>query len=269
MPGVRAEKRGEMENGFEGGQVQGENAPGPNPAWNDVLSVIPPEYHEKITPHFQQWDQSAQSQIEKANASVKNFEPYQQFVDNGIDATELENGLRLLYEINNNPQNVWDALGKAYGLSGEPGNAGIAQTGAGEEQQQQYQDPRFDQLQQGIELVSQIVLNEQQAKVSAQADAELDRELAELKTKHGDYDERYVLAMMQSGMSGEQAIQSFQGLRNNLLQSNPRPFAPNVMGSSGGGTGYPSQAIDPTKLTPKDTRNLVAQMLAAEYGQRT
>lgn len=249
--------------GFDGGQVQGD-APGPNPAWNDVLSVIPAEYHEKITPHFQQWDQSAQQRIEQVNSRVKDFEPYQPFVEHGIDPSELENGLRLLYEINNNPQGVWDALGKAYNLAGESGGAGAS----GEDPEPQYQDPRFGDLQQGLELVSQIVLNEQQAKVAAQADVELDRELSDLKSKHGDYDERYVLAMMQSGMSGEQAIQSYQGLRNNLLQNNPRPFAPNVMGSSGGGTGYPSQAIDPTKLSPKDTRSLVAQMLAAEFGQR-
>lgn len=249
--------------GFDSGEVQG-NAPGPNPAWNDVLSVIPQEFHEKITPHFQQWDRSAQERIEQVNSRVKEFEPYGAFLEHGIEPSELENGLRLLYEVNNNPQAVWDALGKAYNLTG---NSGGSQEESDPEAN--YQDPRFDQLQQGIELVSQIVLQDQQAKAAAQADQELDRELADLKTKHGDYDERYVLAMMQSGMSGEQAVQSYHGLRNNLLQNNPRPFAPNVMGSSGGGTGYPSQAIDPTKLSGKDTRNLVAQMLAAEFGQRS
>ena len=253
-----------------GGAVQGdfgssEGTSGPNPAWNDVLGVIPQEYHEKITPHFQRWDQSAQERIEQVNSRVKEFEPYGAFLEHGIDPAELENGLRLMYEINNNPQSVWNALGKAYNLAGDSGGAGGEE---GTEPAQEFQDPRFGDLQQGLELVSQIVLQEQQAKINAQADSELDRELADLKGKHGDYDERYVLAMMQTGMSGEQAIQQYQGLRSNLLQSNPRPFAPNVMGSSTGGTGYPSQAIDPTKLSGKETRNLVAQMLAAEYGQR-
>lgn len=244
-----------------------DSSPGQNPAWNDVLSVIPEQFHSVVTPHFQKWDQSAQSQIEKANSSAAQYEPYKAFIEHGIDPGELENGLRLMYEINNNPQNVWNALGKAYGLSVEAGNA-EEDDEEESDSTQQFQDPRFGELQQGIELVSQIILNEQQEKQNAAEDAKLEAELSALKEKHGDYDENYVMAMMLNGSTAEEAVQAFTDLRNNLLQNNPRPFAPHVMGNSGGGSGVPSQAIDPTKLSGKDTRNLVAQMLAAEFGQR-
>lgn len=249
-----------------------DNSPGPNPAWNDVLSVIPEQFHSVITPHFQTWDQAAQAQIEKANQSVSQYEPYKAFIEHGIDPTELENGLRLMYEVNNNPQAVWNALGKAYSLANEPGNAAEADDDDDDDESsnvnlQQFQDhPKFAELQQGIELVSQIVLNEQTEKANAKADAELDAELATLKKAHGEYDEKYVLGLMMNGASAEEAVTSFTELRNNLLQSNPRPFAPHVMGSSGGGSGVPSQAIDPKALSGKETRNLVAQMLAAEFG---
>lgn len=243
------------------------NSPGQNPAWNDVLSVIPEQFHSVITPHFQKWDQSAQSQIEKANQSVSQFEPYKAFIEHGIEPSELENGLRLMYEVNNNPQAVWNALGKAYSLANEAENADDNEDESEETPQLDFQNhPKLAELQQGIELVSQIILTEQTEKANAKADAELEAELAELKKTHGEYDENYVMGLMLNGASAEDAVQSFIDLRNNLLQNNPRPFAPHVMGSSGGGSGVPSQAIDPTKMSGKDTRNLVAQMLAAEFG---
>lgn len=246
-----------------------DNSPGQNPAWNDVLGVIPEQFHSVITPHFQKWDQSAQERIEKANQTAAQYEPYKAFIEHGIDPEELQNGLRLMYEINNDPQKVWSALGEAYNLAKDAGNNTAEEPDDDDDSdpaQPNYQDPRFDQLQQGIELVSQIVLKEQQDKANAQADAELDRELKSLKEKHGDYDENYVLALMRNGATGEEAVQAFTEMRNSLLQNNPRPFAPTVMGNSGGGSGVPSQAIDPKTLTSKGTRDLVAQMLAAEFG---
>lgn len=276
------------------GTVQGDpnNAPGPNPAWNDVLNGIPAEYHQMLTENFTKWDQAAQQRIETANAQVKQYEPYKAFVENQIPPDELENGLRLMYEVQTNPQDVWNALGKAYNLT--PGelqqvqqqaaNQGItdpnqlipgSQVGQGnaggipQQQQQQaaYQDPRVDELRKGIELVSQIVLQDQQAKQAAAADLALDNELKTLADKHGEFDQGYVLALMNNGMEGDDAVKAFQNLRTGILQGG-QSFAPQVIGSSSGGTGYPSQAIDPTKLDDKGTRSLVQQMLDAANRQQ-
>jgi len=262
------------------GAVQGGdgNAPGPNPAWNDVLSQVPEQYHSAMTQEFQKWDSAAQQKIEAANQQVKAFEPYKAFLDNQIPADEMENGLRLMYELNTNPQQVYDALGQAYGLTpqqvqqvaqqqGMVPDPNSQQQGQGQQSnsqpQQQYQDPRFDKLQQGIELVSQIVLSDQQQKQQAQEDARLSQELKSLETQHGNFDERFVLAMMQNGMNGADAVKAFQSMRTEILQ-NGNSFAPDIIGSSSGGTGYPSQQIDPTKLTGTATRDLVKQILDAE-----
>lgn len=262
--------------GVQGGDIV---TPGPNPAWNDVLSQVPEQYHTVLTENFTKWDQAAQQRIEQANASAKVYEPYKAFVDNGIPPDELENGLRLMYEVQTNPKDVWDALGKAYNLTpaqvqqiaqdaannADPNNP--VQPNPTQQQQQQLQDPRFDTLQQGIELVSQIVLQEQQSKQAAEEDRKLDAELKNLEKTHGAFDQGYVLAMMQNGMNGDDAVKAFQGLRNGILQNGQQSFAPDVIGSTSGGTGYPSQAVDPTKLTGKGTRDLVRQMLDAANRQ--
>jgi hypothetical protein len=257
---------------IEGGEVQGETpesggeAPGQNPAWNDVLSVLPEQYHQAVTPHFQKWDQSAQQKIEQANQMVSQFEPYKPFVDNGISAEDLEQGLQIAYQINTNPQAVFNALKEAYGF--EAAQA-IAQEMAGEEEEEgpDFQDPRFDQLQQGLDLVAQTVLQQQQQKIMQETEAEIDAELNELKQKHPGISEEFALSLMVNGFDVNQVGERWAAMTQNILQSNPRPFAPSVMGSSSGGTGLPSQAIDPRKLDGKATRDLVAQMVRAQMAE--
>lgn len=256
---------------IEGGEVQGDSegtpeAPGPNPAWNDVLSVLPEQFHSVVTPHFQQWDQSAQQRIEKANSDLKQFEAYQPFVEHGISPEDLGQGLQLMQQINENPQAVYQALGEAYGLTAGQVQDAIESDGEEEddEEPQNFQDPRVDQLQQGFDLIAQNLLDQHQQKVDAEAEAELDQNLKALHEKHGDFDEQYVLSLcaVNESMTLDQAFDSYQQLVQSVLQQNPRPFAPNVMGSSGG-TGLPSQAIDPRQLDGKGTRDLVARMLQA------
>lgn len=253
---------------IEGGEVQGnetveggDNSPGLNPAWGEALSAIPEQFHQTLTPHFQQWDQAAQKRIETVNEQLKNYEPYKDFVENGISAEDLVQGYQLMYQLNQNPQEFHKALTEAYGLgSGEPVSEG---DGEGEEidPSQNFQDPRVDQLQQNLDLVAQTILQQEQAKIASQADAQLDAELNALKEKFPNFDEGYVLSLVANGATMEEAAAQYESLTQSILQSNPRPFAPTVMGNSGGGSGLPSQAIDPTKLSDKDRRNLVAQLV--------
>ena len=259
----------------DGGQVQDnipdqDNVPGPNPAWNDVLSVLPEQFHQVVTPHFQKWDQAAQSKIEQANNALKQFEDFKPFVEHGINREEIEQGLRIMWEINNNPENVYKALAEAYKF----GQAPVADPNTNADDDDDDDTPygidpeissKLEQQEGILQAVAQIVLNDAQAKEAAKADQALDNELSALKEAHGDYDEDYVLTKMLSGMSGEDAVKSYQEL---VQRISPKPFAPNVLGANSGGSGVPSQAIDPTKLSGKETRNLVAQMLAAEYGNK-
>jgi hypothetical protein len=251
---------------IDDGSVQGtdvdggnESSPGLNPAWGEALSAIPEQFHGVLTPHFQQWDQAAQKRIESANEQLKSYEGYKDFVDHGISAEDLAQGYQLMYQLNTNPQAVYSALAEAYGLGGN--EAESEEVEEEEEESSTFQDPRVDQLQEGLDLVAQTILGQQQREEAQRADAELDAEIEGLKAKHPNFDERYVLSLVANGATFEEAAQSYEKLVGNILQQNPRPFAPQVMGNSGGGTGLPSQAIDPRKLSGVERRNLVAQMV--------
>jgi hypothetical protein len=174
----------------------------------------------------------------------------------------------MMYEVQNNPQNVYNALAEAYKFGQQP--SPVANNGeSGDDDPLANLDPKLlSQINdQGslLQTLAQVVINDNNAKQAAAADADLDKELNALKDKIGDYDERYVLALMQNGLSAEDAGQAFVSMKQSLA---PKPFAPTVLGNGSGGGGIPSGAIDPTKLSSKDTRSLVAQMLAQAAQQQ-
>ncbi len=256
---------------IEGGEVQGtgpdggDGSSGLNPAWDSVLSALPEEFHKIVTPEFQKWDQAAQQKIEAANAELKQFESFKPFVENGFTAADLDQGVQLLHQINQNPQAVYNALAEAYDLTPAQVEAAMEGEGDDDEEPETFFDPRVDQLQQGVELIAQNLLDQQQQKLNDQAERDLDAELKGLHEKHGDFNEQYVLSLkaVNPDMDLETAVQNYNAMAQSILQQNPRPFAPSVMGNSGGGAGLPSQAIDPRTLDGKGTRDLVAQMLKA------
>jgi hypothetical protein len=256
---------------IEGGEVQGaeptgESSPGLNPAWGEALSAVPEQFHPTLTQHFQQWDQSAQQRIESVNEKLKPFEGYQPFVENGITPQEVEQALQVMYHLNADPQSFYNALVETYKFGAQPEIESQEIEGE-EEEPANFQDPRFDQLQQGLDLVAQTLLQQEQQKLERQAEAEIDAEVAALKESHPGISDDFIYSLMTNGYTSEQVGEKWASVAQSILQSNPRPFAPNVMGTSSGGTGLPSQAIDPKKLDDRGTRDLVAQMVRLAHGQ--
>lgn len=251
---------------------QGNNS-GPNPAWNDVLSLIPEQLHGAVTQHFTKWDQAANSKIEAANAKVKEFEAYQPFVEHGIGFEDLSQGLNLLHTVNNNPQALYDALRETYNLTDAEAKEVIEEVSE-EVADETTLNPKLQQLEEGLNVLAQHFLTEQQAKEAAQADTFVKSEFAKAKEKYGEFDEGWVTDRMlargndDNYYSVDQAVQDYQGLVQNIIAANPRPFAPRVLGgTSGGGSGLPSQAVDVTKLDDKEAKALVVEMLRQQAQQ--
>jgi hypothetical protein len=251
--------------------VQGNpEAPGPNPAWNDVLNVIPEQFHQTITPHFQKWDQAANSRIESIKSQYADYQP---FIDHGIGRDSIEQGLRLMQMVNDDPKQVYEALAASLGINLEQPqqpqtpdpNQPNGETG---EASQSILPPGYEQLQQGMEYLAQQHLQQQEAQEVAKAGQELDANIAKLKAEKGDFNEAYFLPYLANGVENgktfDQVATEFFAMRDDMaksIQAN-QPFTPRVMGAaSGNGVGLPSNAIDPSKLSGKETRNLVVEYL--------
>lgn len=255
---------------------------GDNPAWTEFLSGVPASMHDMFKPHLAKWDQGVSARIQQVH---QEYEPYKAFRDGGITPEVLQQAHVIYQAVERDPKAVWEALGNTFGYSNAPTpttpqipgqglpNSPVEPTAeynlGGQSQQFQLEsDPRFQRLEAMANTMANMLVSQHQAAEASKADADLDRELASAKEKFGDYPDEYekmILGLMSSGMSADQAVQQFHGMRNQILTQNNRPAAPTVISGAGP---LPSNAIDPTKLNKTDTVSLVAQMVKAANQQR-
>lgn len=240
-------------------EATGPETPGVNPAWNDLLSTIPEDIHEQVTPVLQKWDQSVQKKIEDANKALAEWEPYKPLREHGIDMGLVQEGLQLHHTLMNSPLEIYRALRDSYDFSDE------------ESEEEEPEEPsanipkEFQQTQAMTRQLAEWVLQQEESKKNAAEDAKLDSALNAAKQKYGDFDEAYVLSQMANkDLDVDAAVEQYQQFVQGILQANPRPFAPRIMGGSASGSGYPTQQqINPTKLNREDTKKLVAQYMEA------
>jgi hypothetical protein len=270
----------DINSGMDQGQGQVDNTsdqgtvtPNINPAWSDVLGLIPETMHSQITPHFQKWDQNYQQSVQKVHSQ---YEPWKPFIDGGVDPANVDFSLGLMNAISTNPQEVMTALQEWIDSDGEEGfdqGDQSGQQGQFDQTQQNQgqsefditQHPKFQEMEEALQTMAQLMLGEREKEQSAQQDQELEDAFASLKQEHGEFDEKYVLGVVMSSgqedfdMSDLQAaVKQYQELEQNILSGKRQPGPP-VLGSGGA---FPNSTPDARKLGSKDTKNLVAQMLS-------
>lgn len=245
------------------------DSPGLNPAWESVLNQLPAEFHKVVTPHFAEWDKAANARVEGVNSQLERYKDYQRFVDHGIDGETLTQGLNIYQMINENPKAVYEALAQQLNITNpapESASAGAGSADYTEEASQYNLPPDYEKLQAGVETMAGMLLQQQQEREQAQATAELESDLANVKSKYGEFNEAHFLPYLShalgNGETVEKAAENFFAMRDELARQAQAPYAPKVLGAnSGGGSGLPSNQINVRELGPKERRALVVQML--------
>lgn len=262
VPDVSAQEPSTTDSGGE--SQAGEVNSGGNPAWQPFLDALPTSLHSQVTPLLQEWDKGVQQRFE---AIHEEYAPYKQYKEQGTDPETIGYALNLVNALNENPEQVWKSMGEYYNLTPAE-QAAVAEATAQEgssdqswmDDNDEYVDPRIAKLEQGVQEMAKMLMQEQEAKASAAEDQRLANELAELKTKYGEYDEQYVLSRMMNGDSAEDAIKGYQEVTQRILAQNNRPPAPKVLG--GGGGGVANTSVNPAKLSEAERKGLITQMLA-------
>lgn len=246
--------------GGDGGQ-QGDGGQG-NPAWQPFLEAVPQELHQKITPLLQEWDKGVNDRFQKVHSE---YEPWKPIIGAAGDPQTAQYALNLLDAMYNNPEVIYEALKSKYNF-GETKPEEQQGNGNGQGQNGPTQEPwesRYNQLNQQQAQIAEYLLNKQRAETEAQQDALLEKELSGLKQKYGDYDERYVLALMQGGASAEDAVKQFQQFQEETAKNyRPKPL---IMG---GGGQFPGGNFNPAKASEGQVSDLVVQMLQSAAAER-
>jgi hypothetical protein len=252
----------------DGGNNGQGNDSGINPAWNDMLGVVPEELHSKVIPHLRNWDTNFQS---KVNSVQSEFEPFKEFKEAGISPDQLRMGMGLMTALEQNPQQVYDLLKQQFNFDSDPGQGGGTNNDPAEDP---YGDlppavreklDNFESVQKQLDTITQWAVSQQSQSAEQQEDAALENLMTGLRTKHGDFDEHYVLSKMQAGQDPEDAIKDYNSFVERITTEAQRPKAPKILGS---GSVVPGeQALDPKKMNPKETKDLVVQYLMNNQAQ--
>lgn len=255
--------------GEDSGQGSSDGS-GVNPAWNDVLGIVPQELHSQVTPHLRNWDQGVQHKIQQVQSD---WAPFNEFKEAGVSPEHLRMGLGILQAIESDPKQVYDLLAQQLNISAEPGQGETEQKLSEEFQAlpQEVQDKlqMFDAMQKQLDTVTQWASTQQQNWTQQQSQQQEDHALEEtmsgLKSKYGNFDEHYVLSQMLSGAKPDDAVKAYQSLVEQITTEAQRPKAPKILGS---GSIVPGETgLDPRKMDGKQTKDLVAQMLAQAAAQ--
>lgn len=232
-----------------------------NPAWQEFLNDVPQELHAQFTPYLEKWDKKVQERFDKVHSE---YEPWKPIRDRGIDPETTEFAVNLLNAIEQDPRMVWERIGEYYKLNGTPNN-GSGEQGQLEPEADPYSE-KFATLERHQQIMASHLLKQREAEQEAQETQRLDSELSQMRDKYkdkGDFNEKYVLAMMVNGASTEEAVQSYYEFRDAELKRHAQK--PLIMGSGGA---LPHLNTDVRKLNDKQAGELAVQMLAAAAAQR-
>lgn len=236
---------------------------GGHPAWQEILSAVPEELHEALTPKLKEWDAGVTRRFQEIHSQYEPLKAFEPIIEDGFDPDSLSQAVGLYQALNTDPEQVYRALGEAYGFA-------VEQESADEYDDDDESDipPHvMEQLQRqerAIEAMAEQLQQQQQTVVQSEEEAMFDAYIEQLHSEYGEFDEDYVYTKMANGMDGELAVRQYQDLVPPQVQQTQRTPAPKVLGASGVGSGgIPTSSPEVTHLSDQDTRRLVEETLRA------
>jgi hypothetical protein len=237
---------------------------GINPAWNDLLSIVPSQLHSQVTPHLKKWDQNFQTKLNEVHSQYAGYKPY---LENQVEPDRINYALQMLEAIDQRPMDVINALNQYVDQAGLRPEE-VAEQGQVDENEEPSGDftqhPEFQKMQQMVNTMVEFLVQQQQTQQDSQYDQELSSELEQLKETHGEFDEDWVLTKaLQAANAGQEVgslepyVQQYRQFEQGLIANSRRP-GPRIL--SPGGVA-PDNQVDPKTLDDKGRRTLVAQML--------
>jgi len=247
---------------------------------NQFLSNIPEQDRGIVERYVKDWD----GQVTKKFQSIHDqYKPYKEL---GAKPEDLQKAWALVQKINADPEEIFRtmylALRKQHGddFNSKVFQIQQAQAQAMSDQgldfngQQEFeqtetdfdpaQHPAFQQMSQELAEMRQWRETQQQAELQAREDAALDQILNILHTKHGEFDDAWVISQLSAGKDPDKAVESYNELVERVVNSHKSPPPPKILGGQGG---VPSGQVDTAGLDSKGRKTLIEQYLAAKLGE--
>lgn len=260
--------------------VGGENNDGLNPAWNDLLGALPSSLVPTVTPHLKKWDQNFETRL---NDALAQYEPYKPFAENQIPPQDIEAAMGLYQLANTNPELLYREMAKFYGFEGQQQQQGDPASGTntneegldlsdleGVDVEALLNHPKFKEMSENQQALAAVIVNQQRAQQEAQLNQQLDTEMNSILEKYPQFTQGenngqdhqvqiYRIATAENCTLTEAA----EKLAKYTQSFSAPPASPSVL--SGNGRLPQEGQIDPTKLSDKDRRALVADIVKRSH----
>lgn len=235
-----------------------------NPAWNDLLGVVPSQLHSQVTPFLSQWDKNYQEGLQKVHSQ---YEPYKEYLDQ-YKPEDIDYALKVIAAIENDPKAVAKALSEYAGEKSEetpPEQQGQVNENE-DEDDPILNHPKFKEVSKMVETMAQLLVQQNQTQAEIEEDKALAKELEELKTSVGDFEEEWVLSRAAANpeIPLKEHVEAYIAHEKKILEKARKP-GPKVM--NGGGSA-PNNQLDIKSLPDKDRRALIVQQLQAAAQQK-
>lgn len=231
-----------------------------NPLWDELLSQIPQQFHNIVTPTLQKWDSNYTQGMQKVHSQ---YEPYKPFMEQQVDPAQLNEAMLVYQAMQDDPTTFIKAVQEFYKL--EQGQAQQVDQETGEEELPPFditQLPEWQQQSQLLQTMAQAMLQQNEQAEEAAAEAQLEQEFEAAKQQFGNFDETWVAQHMYlQGSNINDAVAAYKQFEQNIIAQHQRPgaTAPVLMGSGGG---LPSQQTPVSGMSSKERRAYIAQRLA-------
>ncbi|MBA2350105.1 MAG: hypothetical protein H0V81_17660 [Solirubrobacterales bacterium] len=232
------------------------------------LNKIPPQDRAVVARYIKEWDAGVTKKFQEYSGKLK---PYESL---GVPVEEIQKYVAFGNNFRTNPEGMfkvmWQALQEQYG---DDFDANLARILELEEMMNEYEDDGYEQEQEvpdESQIFQQNVASEleemrawreerDQAELQAEEKQQLDSVFKTMHTKHGDFDEAWILTRLAEHGNPDQAFKEWNQMIGKHSQNGNRRQAPKVMGGQGG---IPSGQIDTKSLRGKERKSVVAEMLS-------
>lgn len=231
--------------------------PEPDPPSNDVsdfgnqyLSNIPEADRAVVAKYVGEWDKNVTQEFQKRAEQVKGYEELG-------DIDSLKQARQVAQMLQEDPVGFYNELttymnqnADELGWNKTPENPTPPEDWDGVPEAFVN---KFNEMSERLEKLSGSWEQMSAQRQEEQELARLDDELKALHTKHGDFDDMFVISQLANGATPDQAIAAWNSLVQNVIDSRKTP--PPIMGSETAGS--PLDQVDKTKLSDASVRKSI------------
>lgn len=237
-----------------------------NPAWTEMLSAIPEEFHPHLTDHLSKMDLGVQKRFETVQ---QKFSPYKEFAELNVPATDISQALQIYQAINTQPKSVYEYLRDQFNF-GQDQSQGQPEAEPEEYDLSQEVDitknPQFVEMANKANRADQFIQQIQQQEQQRQYDSQVEQEAKAVQEAYPNLDIQAVATIAVGRAKGANEMpdlmKAAEYLQSLIPQQRVSDTAPPII--SGGNRGIPQpQAPDFGKMTSDQRTKYVTDAMNA------